>query len=60
MSRFQLAFALGLATLAVVGGARARFVARPRWRCALEVILLAGGASGVAYAVGTLLEPLLT
>jgi len=59
MSRFQTSFVLGLAALAVVGAGRARFVARPAWRCALEMIVLAGGASGAAYAVGALLEPLL-
>jgi vacuolar iron transporter family protein len=60
ISRFQLAFVLGLAALAFVGAARARFVARPAWRCALEVMVLAGGASVVAYAIGATLEPLLT
>jgi VIT1/CCC1 family predicted Fe2+/Mn2+ transporter len=59
VSRFQLAFVLGLVALALVGVARARFVARPPWRCALEVIVLAGGASGVAFLIGVLLEPLL-
>lgn len=58
-TRFPASVVLGLAALAVVGAARAKFVARPAWRCALEMIVLAGGASGAAYAVGAVLEPLL-
>lgn len=58
VSRFHTAFVFGLAALAVVGAARAKFVARPAWRCALEMIVLAGGASGAAYAIGAVFEPL--
>lgn len=57
VSRFQLAFALGLVALAIVGVARARFAARPWWRCTFEVMVLAGGASWVAYVIGAVLEP---
>jgi VIT1/CCC1 family predicted Fe2+/Mn2+ transporter len=57
--RFAAAFVLAQLALAFVGAGRARFVARPRWRCALEMMVLAGGASAVAYALGAVLEPLL-
>jgi VIT1/CCC1 family predicted Fe2+/Mn2+ transporter len=53
-----LALALAAAVLALVGAARARFVARRAWSCALEMLLVAGGASGVAYLLGVLVEPL--
>jgi vacuolar iron transporter family protein len=54
--RLPVAFGLAMVALAVVGGARARFVARPAWRCALEMMVLAGGAAVVAYAIGAGLD----
>lgn len=54
-SRLGLAFGLALAALALVGGARARFVARPVWRCAVEMMMLAGGAAVIAYLIGVAL-----
>jgi VIT1/CCC1 family predicted Fe2+/Mn2+ transporter len=58
LSRFEVAFGLGLVTLAFAGGARAKFVARPAWRCAIEMMLLAGAASALAYVLGAAIEPL--
>jgi vacuolar iron transporter family protein len=51
---FPVALALALLTLAGVGGARARFLPSSAWRCALEMVTIAGGASAVAYALGAL------
>lgn len=56
-TRWRLALGLGLVTLAVVGAARSGFIRRPAWRCALEMVLLAGAASAVAYLIGAVLGP---
>lgn len=55
-----IAFALAMLALAVVGGLRARFVGRPLWRSALEVMLLAGGAALIAFAIGVGFDAALT
>lgn len=57
--QLPLAFGFAMVALAIVGVVRARFVARPAWRSALEMMVLAGGAALVAYAVGAALEPML-
>jgi VIT1/CCC1 family predicted Fe2+/Mn2+ transporter len=49
---FLLALALSLITLAAFGGARARFVKKPIWRAALEVVVVALAASIASYLVG--------
>lgn len=55
----KLSLTLGLAglVLAGVGAARALFVRRSAYRCALEVLAIAGSASAVAYGIGLLAEP---
>jgi VIT1/CCC1 family predicted Fe2+/Mn2+ transporter len=60
VSSQRLGWALSIAALVLagVGVARARFVRKPVLRCALEVLALAGGAAGVAYYLGGLVEPL--
>jgi VIT1/CCC1 family predicted Fe2+/Mn2+ transporter len=50
--RLAVALALTVVTLGIVGAGRASFIGRPRWRCALEVIAIGGGAAGAAYAIG--------
>jgi VIT1/CCC1 family predicted Fe2+/Mn2+ transporter len=50
--RLAVVLALTVVTLGVVGADRASFIGRPRWRCALEVIAIGGGAAGAAYAIG--------
>jgi VIT1/CCC1 family predicted Fe2+/Mn2+ transporter len=57
-AKLMLALLLAAAVLAFVGGARARFVGRSALSCALEMLAVAGGASGVAYLLGVLIEPL--
>jgi len=54
--RLSTALALALATLAVVGAARARFLDRAAWRCALEVVAIGGAAAGAAYGIGALMD----
>lgn len=56
---FLLALTLGMAAavLAGVGAARALFLRRSALRCALEVLAIAGSASGVAYLLGLWVEP---
>lgn len=56
--QLTLALLLGAAVLSFVGAARARFVPRAPLACALEMLLVAGGASGAAYLLGALVEPL--
>lgn len=58
-SALQLLWALAIAALvlAFVGAARARFVRRSVLRCAAEVLIIAGGASAVAYFLGLLVAP---
>jgi len=58
--KLRLTFTLALAALvlACVGAARAQFVRRSALRCALEVLVIAGSASAVSYALGVLIEPL--
>jgi VIT1/CCC1 family predicted Fe2+/Mn2+ transporter len=51
-ARLAIALVLTLITLGIVGGARAGFIGRPRWRCALEVIAIGGAAAGASYAIG--------
>jgi VIT1/CCC1 family predicted Fe2+/Mn2+ transporter len=55
--RLGWALSIAVVVLACVGAARARFVRKPVLRCALEVIAIAGGAAGVAYLLGFLVEP---
>lgn len=57
-AQLMLALLLAGAVLTVVGAARARFVERTALSCALEMLAVAGGASGVAYLLGVLIEPL--
>jgi VIT1/CCC1 family predicted Fe2+/Mn2+ transporter len=57
--RLPIALGLGALTLAGLGAARALFSPRPAWRCALEMVLIAGGASAASYLVGVGVEPLL-
>lgn len=56
----QLGLALALAALVLtfVGAARARFVPRSPLSCALEMLIVTGGASAAAYLLGLLVEPL--
>lgn len=56
-AQLALALTLAAAVLATVGAARARFLARTALSSALEMLLVAGGASGVAYLLGLLIEP---
>lgn len=51
-----VAFLLAMLAIAVVGVARARYLRRPAWRSALEMMLLAGGAALVAFAIGAGLD----
>jgi len=57
-ARLELAALLSLATLALVGAGRSRFIARPAWICAVEVMAIAGGATGIAYAIGAVADRL--
>jgi VIT1/CCC1 family predicted Fe2+/Mn2+ transporter len=57
--RLQVALGLGALTLAGLGATRALFSPRPAWRCALEMVLVAGAACAAAYLVGIGVEPLL-
>jgi VIT1/CCC1 family predicted Fe2+/Mn2+ transporter len=50
-----VAVVLALVTLAGVGAARAPFIGKPAWRCALEVLAIGGAAAAASYAVGALL-----
>ena len=54
--QFPLALALALVTLSIVGAARARFLPRPAWICALEMVAIAGSASLVAFGLGSVVE----
>jgi VIT1/CCC1 family predicted Fe2+/Mn2+ transporter len=56
---FGVSLVTAALTLAVVGALRSRFIARSAWRCAAEMVLVAGGTSAIAYGLGTL-APLLT
>jgi VIT1/CCC1 family predicted Fe2+/Mn2+ transporter len=60
LSRFQVALVLALTALAGAGAARSLFIQRPAWRCALEMLLLAGAASAIAYLIGELVAPLVS
>lgn len=55
-ARVGVAFVLGIVALAVVGGARARFVGRSVGRCALEMVALGVAAISVAYLTGLAVE----
>lgn len=57
-STFEAAIVLATLTLAVVGWLRARYVGKTAWRSAAEVLLIAGAASGTAYAIGAAIERL--
>ena len=50
--RLAVAFGLAIAALAIVGGARARFLGRTPIRCALEMVALGMAAIVVAYGTG--------
>ena len=54
--RFPVAFAFAAVALAAVGAGRARFVGRPPWRCAVEMVVLAGGAGLVSFVIGAVLS----
>jgi VIT1/CCC1 family predicted Fe2+/Mn2+ transporter len=51
-ARVGSAFVLAIVALAIVGGARARFVGRTVLRCSLEMVVLGVAAIAVAYATG--------
>ena len=51
-----VALATAVVTLAVVGGLRARFVAKPVWKSALEMVAIGATASLLAYGIGALAE----
>lgn len=48
-----------VATLAVVGGLRARFVARPVWKSSAEMVAIGAIASILAYGVGAVADQLM-
>lgn len=52
VSPFAAAVVLAAVTLAVVGGIRARYVRKPPWRSALEVLAIGAAASVTAYGLG--------
>jgi VIT1/CCC1 family predicted Fe2+/Mn2+ transporter len=52
MNIFPVAITLALAALAVLGGLRARYVAKRSSRSAAEVIAIGFAASGAAYVIG--------
>jgi VIT1/CCC1 family predicted Fe2+/Mn2+ transporter len=54
--RLGTALVLAIVALAVVGGARARFVGRTVVRCALEMVALGVAAIAVAYLTGLAVE----
>jgi VIT1/CCC1 family predicted Fe2+/Mn2+ transporter len=56
-ARFVLGLVLALVVLAVVGGARSLFLRAGPVRCAAEMVVVAGGASGAAYLLGVLVAP---
>lgn len=49
---FLIALGMSIVALGVVGGARARFVHKPVWRAAAEMVVVALAAAGSAYLVG--------
>ncbi len=57
----QLVIALVLSgiTLAFIGAARSIYLAKKAWVGAVEMLVVAGGASGVAYGLGVLGEQVL-
>jgi VIT1/CCC1 family predicted Fe2+/Mn2+ transporter len=50
--RIEFALVLSAMALSLAGAARARFVSRPAWKCALEMLAIGAIASGVAFGVG--------
>lgn len=54
-----VAFVLSALTLSIIGAARSYFLEKPPWIGALEMLLIAGGASAVAYGIGVLGERVL-
>lgn len=55
-ARFLGAVVLAVIALALIGVWRAPFVNEPRWRSALDVLLIGGVATGAAFAIGRLAE----
>jgi VIT1/CCC1 family predicted Fe2+/Mn2+ transporter len=55
-AQFPAALALAFVTLSIVGAARSLFLPRAAWVCALEMVAIAGGASAVAFFLGSLVE----
>lgn len=51
-SVFPLAVALSVLALFAIGAARTSFVARPWWRCGLEMLLIGTLAGAAAFGVG--------
>lgn len=58
ITAFQAAALLAMVALGVVGGIRARYVGKPVWRSALEVLAIGAATSGTAYAIGSGVERL--
>lgn len=58
LSAFAMALALSAATLALVGGLRARYIAKSVWRSAAEVLMIGSAAAGAAYLIGFTVEGL--
>jgi VIT1/CCC1 family predicted Fe2+/Mn2+ transporter len=56
-ARFALGLFLAFVVLAVVGGARSLFLHSGVVRCAAEMVVVAGGASGAAYLLGRVIAP---
>ncbi len=59
-ARFTLGVTLALITVALVGAARARFLPRSPFRCAVEMVLVSAVASAAAYGLGRLVAPLIS
>jgi VIT1/CCC1 family predicted Fe2+/Mn2+ transporter len=58
MNIFLVAITLALAALTMLGGLRARYVAKRTSRSAAEVIAIGLAASGAAYVIGAAAERL--
>jgi len=55
-SRLVVALVTAVLALAVVGGLRARYVGKPAWRSATEMVAIGATASLLAYGIGALAE----